>query len=329
MTVNQGNMPVRICVGIVSRDRRRMVENLLESISGLRPGDAFTFEVVLVENGPKVMLPELVSKFACRKPNITIYYFHEPKIGVVYARNMALEFALAHKFDKLAFADDDEIVDTHWLARLHEEQAEMGLDLIGGPVRPFISGEPGSLFQRVLWKNYKSRAQRIEYVSNAKKRNGSDTDIMLATNNWMLDLDFLSDHGQRFDMRYNLTGGEDSAFFAEIKKNGGKTGWAINAIVKEEIPLERLTVRYQFARTRDQSIVSLHRKYHNRPVAKWLFVPAGIIYKTLVGALMLALIPFSLGFSMLAAIRAFGVAFGRIAGLMGVWKEHYSKTTGH
>ena len=291
MITNTNAIATKICIGVVSRDRREMVANLLDSIAKLKRSSTFTFEVVLVENGTQLFLRSLVDEFRTRSLDIPIHYIHEPNIGIVYARNTALDFARSAGFDKLAFVDDDEVVEPEWLLQLHTAQTEQKLDLIGGPVRSFLRARPIGFFQRMLWKSYMCRSLRVEQVSNRRNAKGHCGHIMLATNNWMLDLNNLTDKTQRFDMRYNLSGGEDTAFFYEFKKAGGKTGWARNAIVKEEIPLERLTVKYQYERARDQSLVSFHRKYDNRPLRRWLTVPLGVIYKFLAASIMVLMPP--------------------------------------
>ncbi len=329
MIMNQHASAARICIGIVSRDRREMVENLLRSISELKRSNAFSIEVVLVENGPKIVLRALVDEFKTHTLHIPITYIHEPNIGVVYARNAALDFARSAGFDKLAFVDDDEVVEPEWLLNLHTAQLEQDLDLIGGPVRPFVRKEPKGFFKQLMWKSYQCRTRRVERVSNARYAKGQGGNITLATNNWMLDLKKWPDDSQRFDMQYNLSGGEDTAFYAELKKAGAKTGWARDAIIREEIPAERLTVRYQFNRSRDQSLVSFHRKYDHRPIKRWLTVPLGAMYKFIAAVIMLVMTPFTMGDTWLSAIRALGASVGRLAGLMGHSTQHYAKTTGH
>ena len=151
---------------------------------------------------------------------------------------------------------------------------------------------------------------------------------MLATNNWMMNLAFCRDHDLSFDMRYNMTGGEDSGFFRAAKLRGATTAWAPGAVVRECIPLERLTIRYQFRRARDQSLVSFYREYETRSALAWLRVPFSACYKFAAGTVLLSVAPVTGGGSLLAAIRAFGAASGRIGGLMGMKSSHYRKTTG-
>jgi hypothetical protein len=145
----------------------------------------------------------------------------------------------------------------------------------------------------------------------------------------MAALDFCRRTGLRFDERYNLTGGEDTAFHRDAKRLGAVSAWAPKALVEEEAPPTRLTIGYQFRRTRDQSIVSFYRKYEDRPWRRWYAAPIFALYKTLAGTGLLLLVPFTGGATLLDSMRAFGFATGRIAGLMSLRSTHYATTTGH
>ena len=158
---------------------------------------------------------------------------------------------------------------------------------------------------------------------------GRDNNIMLATNNWMVDIDFVRANGLTFEPRFNLIGGEDSWFFRQAKICEAKTGWAPNAIVYEEQPLERLSILYQLRRARDQSIVSFERKYTGRPLYAWLMLPISILYSLVLAAVFLILAPFTVGRTLLTAIRLLGNAAGRFMGLIGKRTQHYSHTTGY
>jgi len=320
---------VRICIGVISRDRIKMVRALFQSLAVLDKGPDFTFSVVLVENGTKGILREVAEDFRTYAPNIDIEYVTEPVVGIASARNRALQYAIDAGFDKLAFVDDDEIVRPSWITNLHTSMKSRGLDIVGGPVVPFAKNAPDGLVQAILLRNLLARSRRIQRVSKYLETKGRDGSIMLATNNWMIDLDFCRKHDLSFDPIYNLTGGEDSAFYYAAKRAGAQTGWCTQAYVDEEVPVVRLSIGYQFRRSRDQSLVSFRRKYEKKPYAKWLFIPIGSLYKLTAGLMLLLLVPFTLGKTLLSSIRALGQALGRVFGLFGYSTFHYEKTTGY
>ncbi|GKX35740.1 MAG: hypothetical protein MnENMB40S_33580 [Rhizobiaceae bacterium MnEN-MB40S] len=313
----------------MSRDRIKMVSALLRSLAALDTGPDFTFSIVLVENGDEGILQSVADEFRQYAPGIDIEYLKEPVIGVASARNCALNYAIDAGFDKLAFVDDDEIVRPSWISNLYRSMKRRNLDLVGGPVIPFAKDPPDGIIETVILRNLLARSSRIQRVSRYLETRDRDGSIMLATNNWMTDLDFCRKNNLRFDIIYNLTGGEDSGFFYAAKRAGAKTGWCTQAFVDEEVPAVRLTVGYQFRRSRDQSLVSFRRKYKKRPYLKWLIIPIGSLYKFVAGLLLLILAPFTLGKTLLSSIRALGQALGRIFGLFGYHTFHYEKTTGY
>ena len=315
---------IRICIGVVTRDRKETVGFLLESLTGLHVPSNLHVELAVIENGPGGQLDDLIRGFARTATQIPVHHFHEPRLGLVYARNAALAFALANRFDRLAFVDDDEIVEPGWLSALHDELVRRNAHIAGGPVRAFVRSKPVTTVQRMLWKAYLARTRRVERVSATRKDRGREGAIMLATNNWMMNLAFCRDH----DLSFDMTGGEDSGFFRAAKRKGATTAWAPDAVVRECVPLERLTIRYQFRRARDQSLVSFYREYEARSALAWLRVPLSACYKFAAGAILLSVAPVTGGGSLLAAIRAFGAASGRVGGLMGLRSSHYRKTTG-
>jgi glycosyltransferase involved in cell wall biosynthesis len=306
-----------------------MVKALFKTIASLEIRPGYTLDVVLVENGSEGLLAPVADEFQEYAPGIPITYLMEPEVGIASARNKALNHALAEGYDKLAFVDDDEIARPDWISNLLQTQMQRGLDLTGGPVVPFTNTPPAGFFPKVILRNLLQRSHRIQRVSARLAERGHDGSIMLATNNWMIDLDFCRRHGPQFDTGYNLTGGEDSAFFYECKRVGAVTGWCPDAFIDEEVPVNRLSVGYQFRRSRDQSVVSFRRKYTNRPVAKWIIVPIGSLFKLITGALLLMLAPITFGRTLLSSIRALGQGLGRLIGLMGFRTFHYKKTTGY
>ncbi|PWW04469.1 GT2 family glycosyltransferase [Hoeflea marina] len=318
----------RICLAVATRDRPKMLRQALLSMCALDDVAKAGVDILVVENAALSSLDGTIEEFAGRRVGTSITLLHEPRLGIVHARNAALDHALANGYSHLAFIDDDEVVAPDWLSELHKAQTERRLDLIGGPVHAFVEEKPCGVLAAALWRGYQARVMRVERAALDRHRRDSDGLIMIATNNWMVDLEFCRKTGLRFDPRYNLSGGEDSGFYHGARRLGARTGWTPRAVVSEEIPPERLSVVYQFNRAFDQSVVSFHRKFETRPRLKWLIVPLSILYKTLAGGALLLALPLTLGSSLVGAIRALGFASGRLAGLFGVQSRHYETTTG-
>lgn len=306
-----------------------MLWSALESLSKQRLDGVLSIDVVVVENNTTSSLSDRIDAYNTGNPDLRFRYVHECNPGIANARNAALSFAKAEKADYLAFMDDDEIADEGWLINLYSELDSRKLNLVGGPMRVFTRSTPPMMMQRLILDCLKRRSVRKERQSRYLRDNGRDGKIMLATNNWMVDLAFVCANKLKFEPRFNLIGGEDSWFFREARSHHALTGWAPDAIVHEEQPLERLSVQYQLRRSRDQSIVSFERKYAARRLYAWLVLPISIIYSLLLSSIFLLLAPLTVGRTLLTSIRLFGSATGRIMGLMGIRTQHYSQTTGY
>ena len=305
-----------------------MLRESLESMLELDDVENASVDILVVENSIFRSLDATIDNISTSRAGTRIILQHEPMLGIVHARNAALDYALANQYTHLAFIDDDEVMAPDWLSELHKVQTERYLDLVGGPVRAFVTETPSSALSAVLWHGYKARVDRVEHAALYRHLQESDDQIMIATNNWMVDLEFCRTTSLRFDIRYNLSGGEDSDFCRAARRLGAKIGWAPGAVVREQIPVERLSLTYQFRRALDQSVVSFHRKFERQPIRKWLIVPLSALYKTSAGIALLLAAPFTGGRTIMSAIRALGFAAGRLGGLLGRQSDHYKTTTG-
>lgn len=318
----------RVYIGIASRDRPKMVSELLDSIGRLETKANLELEIILVENGNGEVLRQVVERFASSFPDIRIYHLVEPRLGIVFARNAALEFAADSDFDGMAFVDDDEVVTPRWICELLAEQQLGRYDIVGGPIRAFPDARPLTFWNRIVWKGLASRVQQVEQTCADRKANGLEAKIVLSTNNWLLSLPFVRKENLRFDGRYNFTGGEDTRFLRDAWRLGAKTGWAPKAVVLEQIVRERLSPCYQIKRARDHALVSLYDKSDHRPTSKWFRASVSAVFKLLSGLVLLLLAPFTGGATFFNALRALGEAAGRAQGLLGIKSKHYRLTLG-
>ena len=202
---------LRVCVGIITRDRPGYLRALLTSLQNL---NGFSFEriFVIVENNGTFTVGTLVRDFAnsVRDPVLTEC---EEQIGISFARNRVLEIACREEADLLAFVDDDETVHPDWLQRLVAEKLERNLDIVGGPARLHPPSPNLDWWHHAVWRGclaIKRRSEERAIGLLAKDRDGT---VPLATNNWLADLNFLRSERLRFDEQLGLTGGEDNGYF--------------------------------------------------------------------------------------------------------------------
>ncbi len=102
----------QITVAVCTRDRPDGLATLLES---LRAQEYQRIQLVVVDNAPSDDRAREVVQAAGRRPGLDAEYVVEPRPGLSWARNRAIEAADG---DVIAFADDDERCDRWWTAEL-------------------------------------------------------------------------------------------------------------------------------------------------------------------------------------------------------------------
>ena len=155
-------------------------------------GDAA--EVVVIDNDPSASARSAVSALRADAPEgVGLRYVVESRPGVAAVRNRALDEATGRL---LLFIDDDEEPESGWLAALLATFADTRPAAVAGLVVPVYDSEPdawvraGAFFERRTWPTGTLRP-------------------VAATNNLLLDLRFVRDHGLRFDEAFGATGGEE------------------------------------------------------------------------------------------------------------------------
>lgn len=198
------------------------------------PGrDLGSVEVVVVDNDPDQSARAVTTGLAT--------YCSEPRRGLAHVRNAAL--AAAADADLLAWIDDDETPVDGWLGRLVELQQRTGATAVAGRV---VSVPEGEVDPFVRAGGFLDRAHRDgvatgEQVSRA------------ATNNLLLDMDFVRAHGLRFDEAFGTSGGEDSLFTGRLVAAGGTIVWCREAVVHDHVPAARMTPEYMLRRSHNMA----------------------------------------------------------------------------
>ncbi|SDI78080.1 Glycosyltransferase, GT2 family [Frankineae bacterium MT45] len=216
-----------VLVAVCTYQRPQQLEDLLDSLAPAIAGhDA---RVLVVDNDSKPSAEDLVAAHG-----IGAEYLHEPVAGIAQARNAAM--GRMNEAEFIAFLDDDETVDPDWLARLMDALQTYGTDVVTGPVVSlFPSGAPA-------WIVDGGFIQRTRMASGTRVE-------LAATNNVLMRVATLNRIGvTSFDTEFSRSGGSDSEFFWRLRRKGGTIAWVDDAVVSEEVPLERLTFRWVFKR---------------------------------------------------------------------------------
>ncbi|TRD23274.1 glycosyltransferase family A protein [Palleronia caenipelagi] len=316
--------PIRLTVAACTRQRPQMVAALAESWGRMALPDGVAVTCLLVENDTETRLHDLPQRLA---NGVTLRHVLEPEPGIPFARNRAAIGAVSDRADLLAFVDDDEVVAGDWLLRMIEGYRQSGAMLLGGPLRALRPDSPLTTLQKALFRGVEKRYRRKE-VRAARKADLRDTKgVTIVTNNWLADVRLFTEHGLSFDETMRHTGGTDAKFYAETRALGLPTAWVANAIVAEEIPPARLSLRYQFARGRDQAATHMARRLSERPGSVWqaaLLIPL----RALALIPLVVAVPLTGGSALTDLARSAGAVTGQITSLFGKRSRLYEDVTG-
>lgn len=185
--------------------------------------------IVIVDNDPDGGARDMVEN-----ANIALLnYVHAEKPGIAAARNVGLDWAIAH--DVIVFIDDDERPTEGWLHHLLDTYDRFHPVAVAGPVISRFENEPEP------W------IIAGRFFGRRRLKTGTGVDLV-ATNNLLLDAAWLRESGIRFDERFGLSGGSDTLFARRIHKAGGKMIWCDEAVVFDVVPPHRSTRRWVMQR---------------------------------------------------------------------------------
>ncbi|MBD3676927.1 MAG: glycosyltransferase family 2 protein [Rhodobacteraceae bacterium] len=221
---------LRVAICIATYRRPEGLLALLTSLSALQFGDAPPqVEIIIVDNAPEAPAVETLGPLGglSRWP---ITYVIETVRGIVAARNRALD-EIAAQVDYIAFLDDDEIVEPIWLAALLATIQRTGAAAVQGQLEPIYETSPTS------WMDDLGIFRLGPYQEGEVKPSA-------AVGNVLIDAAFIREHALRFDMRFNLTGGEDEEFFKRLRRVGGLIVTSPRALVRETVPAARMTASW-------------------------------------------------------------------------------------
>jgi GT2 family glycosyltransferase len=216
-------------ISICTYQRPIMLQACLESIARLElPTDAFT-TVVVIDNTAQRSAEPIVTGLQKTFP-VPLHYDCEPRRGISMARNRAMDAAKHRKADHILFLDDDEQADRNWLISLCDFARSTGWEaIIHGQVIADLPPDTPSYLARYF--------QTEPFPTGSKLK-------ICATNNVMIPMDVVNRFGLRFDERFGLTGGEDTAFFLEAVSRGAVIFQCNEARVCETIPKSKATLSW-------------------------------------------------------------------------------------
>ncbi len=136
-----------ITVIIVTRNRAVHLAEVLERLRSQETRGAFTFDVLVVDNG-STDDTRAVARDGTRTLPVPLRYAHEPRVGRPYALNTGMARAAAPIF---AFTDDDTLPTPTWLYALWACLGEERADAVTGRVLPhWMASRPAWLTDEAL-----------------------------------------------------------------------------------------------------------------------------------------------------------------------------------
>lgn len=214
---------MRLVIGIPTFQRSQLLDLALKSIESQAASSMI--HVLIVDNDPDCSAREVAER-AWAMP---VFYYSEPRPGVVHVRNRILTEAQHLSAEAIIFVDDDEEVSAEWLQALLRMHNEFPHAVLGGPVH-------------YVWDE-KTRPSRLQLMT-MKPQNWGNGDRISTTgcgNSFIPITSLRLLESPYFDEDFSLSGGEDTEFFSRITASGGEIRWCADAYVYEFVPITRTT----------------------------------------------------------------------------------------
>lgn len=224
--------PIETSIVIASYRRPAGLECTVRSCLA-QQGVTGSCEIIVVDNDPAASARDTVARIAAASA-VDIRYIHEKRPGISHARNSGVAAA---RGEYLAFIDDDEAADPHWLANFLRAIQEFSADAAVGPVHPRFPADAHAIVPYA----------RQVYTRDAKAPNGTRL-LRWNIGNSIFRRERCFVGAEPFDVRLGLSGGEDTVFLRQLTRRGGKMIWAGDATVWETVPADRLNPRYLLRR---------------------------------------------------------------------------------
>jgi succinoglycan biosynthesis protein ExoM len=216
---------INVCVATYKRPG--LLKKLLRSLRAQETEQEISFTIMVADNDAQRSAEPVVREL--NASGQTIIYAVEPTQNISLARNKALSFATG---DYIATIDDDEYADSRWLLNLYRTILAYRADIVFGPVVPIF---------HVKTPNYVRKSGAFWLPDPPT---GSTENYVPCTANSLFRRGLIQHMVTPFDPSFGRTGGGDSAFFENLRKQGHRGVWCREAQVFGFVPPERTTWRW-------------------------------------------------------------------------------------
>ena len=219
----------KISISVCTRKRPKMLSRLLDSMASMAYPEGVDVSIDIFENNTAKSLTGLIEKISKDIP-VSVNHHLEKKYGIPIVRNTALKVAKNADASHIIFIDDDERVDQFWLVNLWDY---------------YLQCEDNTVVQGAVISTIET-TKNCHLHSHFQRPMRSTGDILetCATNNVLIKLSVFVDHNLKFDETRPLAGGTDSKLFHKARKCGIPLHYCAEAIVYEDVPEERVSLRW-------------------------------------------------------------------------------------
>lgn len=223
------NKSKTIVIGIPTFKRPQGLARLLDSIAAQQT--SFIPQVLVADNeGEQGAGLKVVEEVRSQGFPFPLTAIAVPERGISQVRNALMKHAFENlAADALAMVDDDERVESGWIAALVSMQAQGNFDVVGGVVFPEFETTPPQ------WSDSLAVYWRTIYPDGS-------IDMIHGTTNVLLNRSLHERFPDTFfDSSFGLTGGGDKEFFTRLKHKGAVFGFAADAVSHEFFDAGRAT----------------------------------------------------------------------------------------
>lgn len=235
MSGGVGAVRCRLAVLVCTYNRPHRLRHLLDRLEEVRAlGATEPFRCVVVDDSPEGSAKDAVGEWLQGSRALDVSYVFHGSRNISLARNAAA--ASAEDAEWWFLLDDDGSPPLEWMTTLLDAQARSGADLICGGVRYVPpDGAPD-------WLQRQGFLDVNHYLEDAEPEFGCLANALLRASWWR-------EHPEvRFRPEFGVRGGEDLVFLIDARRAGLSVSWTEQAVVEEDLPSERATLRYQLRR---------------------------------------------------------------------------------
>lgn len=232
-----------ISVVVLSYDRVHLLERTLTACLKPDTADGVAFEIIVVDNHPDRLAEGLVARLAADSA-APLTYLSDPRRNVSIVRNKGIHAARGRY---VAFIDDDEAPDPHWLSQLHACLERTGADAAFGPKHPVFEAGQAPDWDPEGWRytlDYQEPADAPIHLFGRLRKKGKG----LGSGNAAFRVATCLDTAEPFSVAFGDGNGEDTHLLFRLALAGRRFVWCPTAMVREFIETDRTKPSYMVTR---------------------------------------------------------------------------------